>query len=101
MILKNMKINICRYWWMISLLLATSCYDNTTAFNNKDITDGKSRVVSLSISAAPLENGMPGSRGIPEDINEGTDIDYKVADCWLMEYDDYGKSHWNSTLFQY
>lgn len=90
MILKNMKINICRYWWMISLLLATSCYDNTTAFNNKDITDGKSRVVSLSISAAPLENGMPGSRGIPEDINEGTDIDYKVADCWLMEYDDYG-----------
>lgn len=54
-------------------------------------TEGREATVRLSVSAAPVGAGMPGSRALPEGVDEGTDPDYEVKDIWLMEYNDAGE----------
>lgn len=54
-------------------------------------TEGREATVRLSVSAAPVGAGMPGSRALPEGVDEGTDKDYEVEDIWLMEYNDAGE----------
>jgi len=54
-------------------------------------TEGREATVRLSVSVAPVGTGMPGSRALPEGVDEGTDPDYEVKDIWLMEYNDAGE----------
>lgn len=54
-------------------------------------TEGREATVLLSVSAAPVGAGMPGSRALPEGVDEGTNPDYEVKDIWLMEYNDAGE----------
>lgn len=72
------------------LLLAAAACTEEIPDTGTTGTGGRQATVSLSVSAAPIGAGMPGTRAIPDDIDEGTDKDYKVEDFWLMEYDDKG-----------
>ncbi|UVR25566.1 DUF4906 domain-containing protein [Parabacteroides distasonis] len=54
-------------------------------------TEGREATVLLSVSAAPVGAGMPGTRALPEGMDEGTDPNYEVKDIWLMEYNDAGE----------
>lgn len=54
-------------------------------------TEGREATVRLSVSAAPVGAGMPGSRALPEGVDEGTGENYEVEDIWLMEYNDAGE----------
>lgn len=47
-------------------------------------------MVGVSLRAVPESNGMPSSRAITDDIEEGTAPDYEVTDFWLLEYNDRG-----------
>lgn len=72
------------------LLLAAAACTEEIPDTGTTGTGGRQATVSLSVSTTPIGAGMPGTRAIPDDIDEGTEDGYKVEDFWLMEYDDKG-----------
>lgn len=77
------------YFFVLSGLLAMSCTsdpDDMPGFAG----EGQEAMVSISINTVPETTGMPGSRAIDDEVNEGTEDTYKVQDFWLLEYNDLG-----------
>ena len=73
----------------LTLFAAASCTQDP--LDPQTITDqGREAMVGVSLRAVPESNGMPSSRAITDDIEEGTAPDYEVTDFWLLEYNDRG-----------
>ena len=51
---------------------------------------GREAMVSLRFDVAPETPGMASSKAVTDEVNEGTDANYKVKDFWLLEYDHQG-----------
>ena len=51
---------------------------------------GREAMVSLRFDVAPETPGMASSKAVTDEVNEGTDANYKVTDFWLLEYDHQG-----------
>ncbi len=73
----------------LTVLAAVSCAQDP--LDSQTVTEqGREALVGLSLRAVPQSAGMPGSRAVTEEIEEGTDAAYKVSDFWLLEYNDRG-----------
>lgn len=73
----------------LTLLAAASCTQGP--LDPQTTTDqGRETLVGVSLRAVPQSAGMPSSRAITDDIDEGTGAAYKVTDFWLLEYNDRG-----------
>lgn len=75
----------------VLLTAVASCMEELPVNGGGTATEGREATVRLSVSAAPIGAEMPGSRALPEEVNEGTDPEYEVDDFWLMEYNDAGE----------
>lgn len=78
------------YFFVLSGLLAMSCtekLDDKPGFAG----EGQEAMVSISINTVPEVTGIPGSRAIDSEVDEGIADTYKVRDFWLLEYNGVGK----------
>jgi uncharacterized protein (TIGR02145 family) len=84
---KNNMNTTRNYLLALAALAVASCGDEQIPGTGNE---GHEATITLSISAAPEVAGMTGTRAITETIEEGTGSTYKIADFWLLQYNENG-----------
>lgn len=85
-----MKKSLIKYSYLfVIFILFSSCSENLYEQLKSDIN---AKDVQLSLDVKIEKDGLSSqTRALDEIPNEGTDLDYKVKDYWLLEYDETGK----------